>query len=158
MSDQGQVCYTFEAALELAIEMEHDGFRHYLEGIRKIQDAGAKDILREMALDELSHKQALEKALLAGTMEGEASLSKRVPTMNLDYVLQTTELSADAGMREAVAYAIHQEKAALDFYKRMGEGCSGAPMGNLFEQLANDEARHMQKLEDLYERLFMPEN
>ncbi|PLX78756.1 MAG: ferritin [Desulfuromonas sp.] len=158
MSDESAVCYTYEAALELAIEMENEGFRHYLDGIKKLKDKDAKELMREMALEELEHKHALEKALLGGYMGGGHALDKEVPTMNLDYVFHKEELSPEASMQDAVAYAIHQEKMALYFYKRMGKGCEGAPMGNLFERLANDESRHMQKLEDLYERMFMPEN
>ncbi len=35
MSEHGEVCYTFEAAVEMAVKMEDEGFRHYLEAIRK---------------------------------------------------------------------------------------------------------------------------
>jgi len=156
--DREQVCYTFEAALEMAIEMEEEGFRHYLAGLRKIKDMNAREILREMALDELNHKHALEKALVQGSIEGEHALGSPVPTMNLDYVLKTKELKPDSGVREALAYAIHLEKNALDFYQRMAEGCSGAPMAPIFTQIGNDESRHLQKLEDMYEEHFLAEN
>ena len=61
MSDD-QVCYTFDAALEMAIEMENEGFRHYLAAIRQVSNKGARELLRENALDELDHKQQLETA------------------------------------------------------------------------------------------------
>src|SRR4051812_39338716 len=104
-----QVCYTFEAAIEMAIKMEEEGFRHYLDAIRKVQDKHAQEILRDAALDELKHKHQLENG-------------------------------------------------SIDFYKRMAEGCSGAPMAPVFARLLADETRHLQSLEDLYERHFMPEN
>jgi len=31
--DKGESCYTFDAAMELAITMEEGSFRHYLEAI-----------------------------------------------------------------------------------------------------------------------------
>ena len=37
MSEQGQVCYTFEAAIEMAVQMEDQGFRHYLAAIRTVR-------------------------------------------------------------------------------------------------------------------------
>jgi|SRR6266568_4460473 len=157
MSDQGQVCYTFEAAVEMAISMENEGFRHYLEALRIVKNKGAKEILREAALDELEHKHQLEKALVEGRMV-EGGLSNNVPTMNLDYVLDQKELSSNSDSREALAYAIHLEKSTIDFYQRMTQGCAGAPMGKLFEQLLADESRHLQSLEDLYEEHFLTEN
>lgn len=157
MSELGQVCYTFEAAIEMAVQMEEDGFRHYLDSIRKVRNKGAKEVLRDAALDELEHKHQLEKALLEGNMGVTEELTRPVPTMNLDYVLAKKELTADSGVREALAYAIHLEKGSIDFYTRLSQGCSGAPMEGVFKRLLADESRHLQSLEDLYEQHFMPE-
>lgn len=157
MSDN-QVCYTFDAAVELAIEMENEGFRSYLAAIRKVTNKGAREILHENALDELNHKQQLEKALLEGRMDGGDALNQPVPTMHLDYVFKKQELGPESGVREALLYAIHLEKGAVDFYNRIASGCSGAPMGALFQQLLKEESRHLQTLEDMFEQHFMTEN
>lgn len=157
MGEQGEVCYTFEAAVEMAVKMEEEGFRHYLAAIRKVKNKGAREILREAALDELEHKHELEKALVDGHMGGEGELSRPVPTMNLSYVLAKKELSPGSDAREALAYAIHLENGSIDFYKRMAQGCAGAPMAGIFERMLADESRHLQLLEDLYEQHFLPE-
>ena len=157
MSEHGEVCYTFEAAVEMAVKMEDEGFRHYLDAIRKVEVKAAREILRDAAFDELEHKHQLEKALVDGHMKGDGGMAKPVPTMNLNYVLAKKELKQDSDAREALAYAIHLETGSIDFYKRMAAGCAGAPMGNLFQQLLADESRHLQALEDLYEQHFLPE-
>ena len=157
MNELGQVCYTFEAAIELAVQMEEAGFRHYLVAIRTVNNKGAKEILRDAALDELDHKHQLEKALLEGNMGGDAELNRPVPTMNLDYTLAKKLLTSESDTREALAYAIHLEKGSIDFYKRMSQGCAGAPMAPVFDRLLADETRHLQSLEDLYEQHFLPE-
>ena len=157
MEESSQVCYTFEAALEMAVRMEEEGFRHYLGALRIVRDSAAQMILKDAALDELEHKFQLEKALVEGQLLGHV-LDTPVPTMNLDYVLEKKVLVPEADARQALAYAIHLEKGSLDFYQRMAKGCSGAPMGNLFERIANDESRHLQQLEDLYEEHFLTEN
>jgi hypothetical protein len=157
MSEQN-VCYTFEAAVEMAVKMEDNGFRHYLEAIRKVQNKGAKEILRDAALDELEHKHHLEKSLVEGYVTNPEGMIRPVPTMNLDYVLAKKELRPDSDTREALIYAIHLEKVSIDFYKRMSLGCAGAPMAGLFERLLMDETRHLQALEDLFEEHFLTEN
>lgn len=157
MSDD-QVCYTFDAAVEMAIKMEEEGFRHYLAAIRSVTNKGAREILRDNALDELNHKHQLEKALLDGRMSGDEKFDQPIPTMHLDYVFKKQELGPQSGVREAMIYAIHLEKEAVEFYGKVAGGCAGAPMGNLFKQLHTEESRHLQSLEDLYEQHFMTEN
>lgn len=156
--DSNQVCYTFDAAVEMAIQMEEEGFRNYLDAIRKVTNKGAREILRDNALDELEHKNMLEKALLEGRMEGGEALDQPVPTMHLDYVFKKEELGPNSGVREALVYAIHLEKGAVEYYGSVSSCCAGAPMGQLFARLLKEETRHLQALEDLYERHFMTEN
>ena len=158
MSLEEGVCYTYEAALEKAIEMEEEGFRNYLYAIKIVKDRQAKLILRGAAEDELNHKQKLEMALLDGYDKTADEMSKQVPTMNLDYVFEQKEITADADARQSTAYAIHLEKGAVDFYKRLLSGCEGAPMAPLFKRLLADESRHLKTLEDFYERYFLTEN
>lgn len=151
------VCFTFEAALEMAISMEERGFRHYLTALRSCRRPAAQMILKDAALDELDHKYQLEKALVEGVIDSHL-FDHPVPTMDLDYLLAQKNLSPDADAREALAYAIHQEKISLDFYLSMASGCAGAPMAALFTRMANDEARHLRALEDDYEIHFLTEN
>lgn len=152
------VCYTFETAIEKAIEMENKGFHNYLRAISIVENKHARELLRDAALDEMRHKQELEKALLDGTMEGNIQVRTGVSTMNLDYTLGQQQLAPGADVRQALAYSIHLEKEAIDFYQKMIEGCAGAPMVPVFQQLLNDETRHLRQLEDMYEEHFMPEN
>ncbi len=152
------VCYTYEAALEKAIEMEEEGFRNYLHAIDVVENRQAKAILREAAIEELNHKQRLEMALLDGHDRRAAELHKEIPSMNLNYVFEQKEIAPGADARTALAHAIYLEKSAVDFYKRLMDGCEGAPMADLFQRLLADETRHLNNLEEFYERYFLTEN
>ncbi|MHB8770074.1 MAG: ferritin-like domain-containing protein [Syntrophales bacterium] len=155
---EGNSCYTFDAAIELAITMEEQAFRHYIEAIRIVQNNNAREILRGFALDELEHKHTIERALLEGRMGDMGEMNRPVTTMGLDYVLARKALSPDSDIREVMAYAIHLEKEAVEFYRRMTEGCAGAPMAGMFERLLVDERRHIRAIEDLYEAKFLADN
>lgn len=152
------ICFTYEGALEAAIAMEEEGFRNYLWALRTVQQKGAKEILRENAIDELNHKHQLEMALVEGQMEGAEEMSRTIPTMNMGYVLKKAELGPDSTVRDALVYAMQLEKEAAEFYRKANEGCAGAPMAKLFERLHIEESSHLQLLEDLYEKHFMTEN
>jgi rubrerythrin len=156
--DKDESCYTFDAAMELAITMEEASFRHYLEAIRLVKDKNAREILRGFALDELENKQTIERALVEGRMGDEGQMKRPIATMGLDYVLVKKALSPDSDIREVMAYAIHLEEKAVDFYQRMSEGCAGAPMAGMFEKLLADARRHIQAIEDLYEAKFLIDN
>ena len=151
-------CYTFDAAMELAIKMEEESFRHYLEAIRIVKNKNAREILRGFAIDELEHKHSIERALLDGRMGDERDMQRPVTTMGLDYVLIRKAPSPDSDIREVMAYAIHLENDAVDFYRRVSEGCAGAPMAGIFKMLLVDEHRHIQAIEDLYEANFLTNN
>ncbi len=155
---KGDSCYTFDAAIELAIKMEDVSFRHYLEAIRLIKNKNAREILRGFAIDELEHKHSIERALLDGRMGDEGAMQRPITTMGLDYVLEKKVLRPDSDIREVMAYAIHLEKEAVDFYRRISEGCAGAPMAGIFQMLLVDEHRHIQAIEELYEANFLTDN
>ena len=54
-------------------------------------------------------------------------------------------------------YAIHEEKRSVDFYKNMATQCSGAPMEKIFKLLYADEEKHLARLEELYESVYLKE-
>jgi rubrerythrin len=157
MNKEHAVCLTFDAALDKAIAMEESGFRNYLQTIRKLRNPQARDLLREVALEELEHKQRLEKALLDGALE-KTALAQPVPMMDLDQFFGKKEVGPDATVREVLAFAIHLEKEAVQFYTQISQACAGAPMAGLFATLLADESRHLRSLEDLYEEHFLTEN
>ena len=152
---EGDSCYTFDAAMELAIRMEEESFRHYLQAIRMVKNKNAREILRGFAIDELEHKHGIERALLDGHMGDEREMKRPVTTMGLDYLLKKRELHPESDIREVMAYAIHLEKESVDFYRRVAEGCAGAPMAGIFQMLLADEHRHIQAIEELYEANFL---
>lgn len=157
MNEEHAVCLTIDAALDKAIAMEESGFRSYLQTMRKLRNPQARELLREVAMEELEHKQRLEKALLDGALE-QGETARPVPLMNLDHFFGKEEVGPEATVREVLAFAIHREKEALQFYTRISEACSGAPMAGLFAALSVDESRHLRTLEDLYEAHFLTEN
>jgi len=152
------VCTTLEVALEKSIVMEERAFRNFLHAIRLIKDRQAIAILREAAKEELEHKHKLEMALLEGHDKNAFDLKKELPLMNLAYVFKQKSITADANARESLAYGINLEKEEIDFYRALTHGCEGAPMAELFKGLLADETRHLQILEDFYEKYFLTEN
>lgn len=149
------VCYTREVALEKAIEMETKSFTEYKEAYLNARERRAKDLLKDLALDELKHKYTLEKAFFEETVMLHDSGYRQGPSMNLSILLEEKPLDGKATEQDIFIHAIHEEKRAVDFYKKMSEQCEGAPMAGMYKQLAMDEEAHLARLEELYESLYM---
>ena len=150
-----EVCYTREVALERAIEMEMKSFQTYKEIYLKIQEPHVKDLVKDLALEELEHKYILEKAYFEETVALHDENMKEGPSMKLSLLLQEKPLEEDADDQDVMIHAIHDEKRAVDFYKKMAEQCGGAPMEEMFKRLYQDEEAHLVRLEEVYENIYM---
>ena len=152
------VCYTREVALEKAIEMEMNSFRVYRDAYLNARDLLAKDLLKDLALDELKHKYTLEKAIFEETVMLHDTGYSEGPTLNLNLPIVEEPLSESATAGDVIRYAIQDEKQTVVFYRGMAEQCKGTPMAATFNQLTQDEEDHLARLERLYEDVYMPGN
>ena len=150
-----EVCYTREVALEKAIEMEMKSFQTYKEAYLKIREPRVKDLVKDLALEELEHKYILEKAYFEETVALHEEDAKEGPSMKLSLLLKEKALEDDADDQDVMIHAIHDEKRAVDFYKNMAEQCGGAPMEEMLKRLYQDEESHLVRLEELYETIYM---
>jgi len=149
------VCYTREAALQKAIETEAESFKVYREAYLNSKDRLAKDLLRDLALDELRHKYILEKAFFEETVLLHDAGMKPGPTMKFSVLFEEKPLSPNATAQEVMIHAIHEEKRAVDFYRTMAEQCGAAPMSEMYKRLAQDEEGHLARLEEHYEMIYL---
>ena len=159
MTNQGTVCFTFDAACDAAIEMETQIYKNFLEAIRIVTDKAAIEVLQDAATVRLGIKQKLEMAALRGGLDDQ-EVQGAVPIMNLAHSIRCCDLhqiNANADNRKALAFAMQMSKEALEFYRGMTDQCSGAPMSKLFKMLGDDQTRYLQQLEDTYEAHFLTE-
>lgn len=153
-----EVCYTRDAALEKAISMEAESFALYRDAYFEARDRVAKDLLRDLALDELRHKYTLEKALFEENLSLHDKGEKTGPSMRFTLLFEEKPLKRDSTPQDVMLYAIHEEKRAVDFYEKMAGQCLGAPMEAMFRTLAGDEQGHLARLEELYESIYLKDN
>lgn len=149
------VCYTLEGALEKAIENEEHSIEVYRRALKVVKDPQTRTVLKDLGLEELEHKYTLEKALFGEAVTLHDKDEATGPSMNLAEILHEKPLSDRSTPQEVMIYAIHDEKRTVEFYKQMAQQCSGAPMESLFSKLQQQEAIHLTKLEEAYEKLYM---
>jgi rubrerythrin len=150
-----EVCYTKEEALEKAVEMEARSFEIYRKAYLDSKNRVAKDLLKDLALDELRHKYVLEKAFFEETVLLHDSGMKQGPSMKFSLLFEERPLQKHSTEQDVMLYAIHEEKRAVDYYKNMAGQCSGAPMEEMYRRLAEDEEGHLARLEEVYESVYL---
>jgi rubrerythrin len=153
--EDSAVCYTKDAALKMAVELEHSSFETYLRAYKLSHDLRAKTILKELALEELEHKHMLEKAFFEEAVALHDAGSEAIPSMRLTSFLTAKPLNENSTPQDVMIYALHEEKRSVDFYDQMANQCTGAPMAPLFKRLFQDESGHLARLEELYEKIYM---
>lgn len=157
MKEQSDLCFTFDAACDAAINMEKRVFESFLHSIRIVKDEAAAAILRDAASARLEIRHKLEMAAIMGKFD-ENIADGPVPTMNLNIrCCDHHKLGPDADNRKALAFAIQMAKESIDFYRTMTKHCQDAPMAELFGAIGDDQTRHLQELEDTYEKHFLTE-
>jgi len=153
-----EVCYTREVALEKAIELEIQSFQTYKKAYMKILEPRVKNLVKDLALEELEHKYILEKAYFEEAVALHEEGMEESPSMELALLLMEKPLEDDADDQDVMIHAIHDKKRMVDFYQKMTAHCAGAPMEDMFKKLTKEEINHLAQLEETYESVYMQDN
>ncbi len=145
----------FAAVLAFAIGREKDA----AEGYARLAAHAVTPGLRRLALD-LEGEERKHRALLEGLTAGGASPAppEPVPDLGLTDALAGEALEPDMGIQDALVFAAKKEAAAIALYSGLARAVRNPALRDLFEFLTNQERVHKLRIEDEYERQFLPEN
>jgi rubrerythrin len=142
-----------------AIQGEIESYQLYTDAVDLVETTHIKDLLRELAQEELGHKAALEN-LLANP----ASLRTQVQALQAapiqDYKiadhLVAAPLGSDSTFQDVCIFAAKKEQQSHDLYRSLAEQTSGEAR-DLLEAMAKDEMRHKNLVEGWYEEVVYQE-
>jgi rubrerythrin len=144
-----------DAVLDFAIAREQEAFDFYHELARKTTNTAMAHLLTGFAAEEAAHKRKLE-----AVKEGEIYLSVRneTPDLKISDYLVNVEPSPDMDFQESLIVAMKREKAAFALYTDMAAETGDSSLSEIFNSLAQEEAKHKLRFELVYEHTFMKEN
>ena len=147
--------FTPSQVLNRAIGKEEEARMMYEIYAGKVEDRQSKQLLQELANEELGHKRALEKIDPAhpGTFT-----TQEIPSTAFGESLDRPQISKEATMQEVLKYAIAEEIDAFGFYESLTKYTEDQSFRNLLNRLASEEKQHKQKLERMYDDMSQPEN
>ena len=149
---------TVEEIIQRAIRFEEDAYKFYTGASKMVKLPHVKDMLNELAGEEVKHKERLEE-LLAGDTEQivAAKQGQKIKDLKLADYLVAPPLDEDATLQEVLIIAMQREKNSQDFYNIMAGMAASEAARETFEFLAQEELGHKNKVEILYDEVIYKE-
>jgi len=149
---------TVEGIIQQAIRFEEDAYDFYTGTSEMVKLPHVKDMLKDLASDEVKHKEKLEE-LLAGDTEQIVAAKQRQQIQDLklaDYLV-APPLDEDATIQDVLMIAMQREKNSHEFYNLMAGIAASEAAKELFQFLAQEELGHKNKIEILYDDIIYQE-
>jgi rubrerythrin len=144
---------TVEEILEEAIQGEVESYELYTNAVNLVQAAHIKEMLQELAQEELGHKVSLERMLASpGQLRWQVRELQAAPIE--DYKigdhLVARPLGPDSTFQDVCIFASKKEQQSYELYRDLAAQSSGE-VRDLLEAMAKDELRHKNLVERWYE-------
>jgi rubrerythrin len=148
---------TVEGIIQRAIQIEEDAYTFYTGASEMVKLPHVQDMLKELAGEEVKHKEKLEELLAGGTEQIVAmGEGRKIEDLKLADYLVPQPLDEGATLQEVLILAMQREKNAHDFYNLMA-GLASEAVKDLFQILAQEELEHKNKVETLYDDIIYQE-
>ncbi len=139
---------------DAAILREVASFKFYSAVAKKAANARVREIFSELAEQEKGHEELLTRFKHDPTF---VMNFKAPPNYRVAEETETEALTADMRPADAIATAMHRELVAMNFYQDLAEMTSDPSFAEICVSLANMEAEHKQRLENLFVDIGYPE-
>ncbi len=148
-----------QSIIRTAIQREIDAYTLYSTAAKTVQNAQAREMLKDLATQEEGHRKKLE-GLLAGKVFRVLSKAQQRKVVDLkitDYLIEEP-LAADSDFQTILIVAGKRERASFELYSALARVAEDGETKKLFEFLANEELTHKHRVESLYDELVYKEN
>ena len=141
----------FADIIQQAIGFEEEAFEFYDKAIDIVKSEQARTILRELRTEEAGHKAKLSQILERGPSWA-VPVGKAEQTIDLKIGehAMPEQLSSKSDFQAALLVAIKREEASFSFYSAM-VGLVSEKARPVFEFLANEESKHKNKVQSVYD-------
>lgn len=141
--------------LKQAAVKEQESFEFYRDALEIVKDAGARQLIDELAKEELAHKGRLENFKPGELKDYEM---KKIRDLRISEFLVEEDITEKSGFQAVLIKAMKKEQNAYEFFTRMIDAIDDKEVKKLFEVLANEELDHKNRLETYYDDVVYSEN
>lgn len=150
---------TVEGILSEAIQGEIESYELYSTAVELVQAEHIKQLLRELAQEELGHKAALERMLAnPSQLRGQvrALQAATVEDYKIADHLVVRPLGPDSTFQDVCIFAARKEQQSHQLYRSLAAQNTGESR-EVLEAMAKDELRHKNLVEGWYEEVVYQE-
>ena len=143
-----------EKIFSMAIAREVEAHEFYQQVAERVSDAAVKEVFVQLSKEEMGHMETLEKLK---NDPGAAMVFTAPDDYKIAEATELPELSIDSKPADAIALAMKKEQQAVEFYRGLAESTEDARVKDIFNNLANMELQHKNRLENVFVEIGYPE-
>ncbi|MGC8924743.1 MAG: ferritin family protein [Calditerrivibrio sp.] len=150
---------TIREALEDAKEKEILAYEFYQKLLTYVKDLGAKAIIRELAEEEVKHRDLIDKIIATGDLNIVGLDTKCYYTdLGITDMVLPKVIKEDMSVQDILRIAIKHEDNSRIFYEKLADKYKGQEVEELFRRLAVEEACHRNNIQKIYDDIILTEN
>jgi len=150
---------TIEQILREAIQGEVESYELYTSAVELVREQHIKELLGELAQEELSHKATLEKMLAQpDQIQGQVDAVQKADIVDYKIAdhLVARPLGPDSTFQDVCIFAAKKEQQSHELYLSLANQNTGE-IRDLLAAMAKDELRHKNLVEGWYEQVVYQE-
>jgi len=142
--------------IEQAIEKEREAYSVYSDAAKKFTEPSLKKLFEFLSQEELKHQEMLQN-LDISNIEGGATIPSFSDSRMVDFLVDKPLENIDS-IQDVFIFGMKRERLAQQFYENTAESFKGTAAEKLFLKLAEEEKRHLDQLETIYDEKIIGEN
>jgi rubrerythrin len=141
--------------LDFAIENEIEAYKFYTDLVAKANNPAMKQVLLDFAAEEQNHKKQLEDIKKSKTFN--VSIEK-IADLNIAELTIEVQPTPNMDYKAVLVLAMQKEKKSFQLYTNLAALAQNATTRQLFQHLAQQEAKHKLRFELEYDEVVLKDN
>lgn len=141
--------------IEKSVMHEDKSQKFYLDALKHVTDPAAKVWLKELAAEEVKHKEML---LNFDTSKVMSFKPGETQDLHISEFLVDKDVSEIKDFQDVLIIAMKKEQKSYNFYVSMSQSTDSMEMKKMCRILAQEELKHKHKLEVAYDDMVFSEN
>ena len=146
---------SIDEILNFAIAAEQEAADFYTGLANQAELPDMQKAFKQFAREEMGHKARLEHIKVKGVSD---LPKEKVQDLKISDYMADVKPRTDMDYREALMVAMNNEKAAFKLYTRLAGMTENPEYQQLFQGLAQEEAKHKLRFELEYDEIVLREN
>ncbi|MEF3254505.1 MAG: ferritin family protein [Deferribacterales bacterium] len=150
---------TIKEALEDAKQKEVLANEFYMKLYDYVKDLGAKAIIKELADEEIKHRELIQSIIDGGKISELGQDIKYYYTdLGISKLVLPKVITPEMSVQDILRIAMKHEDNSRIFYEKLAEKFAGSEVEELFRKLAVEESVHRNNIQKMYDEIILTEN